>query len=139
MNWCRDIHSSSSLMTISVTMLTTSIYNYKHNYNLETFATHEYHKFVTQVDKSFTTKIWHLCIYMHLASLPRSISIKCFMRGTILFKWPWRCRAHLSVIWIILSRNMLVFFIRDDWEAIYLCFFAFNFLSSVLVLFLNMF
>jgi hypothetical protein len=47
--------------------------------------------------------------------------------------------AHLCVIWIVLLRNMLVFSIKDDWEVIYLCFFAFNFLDNVLVLFLTMF
>jgi hypothetical protein len=42
------------------------------------------------------------------------------------------------VIWIILSRNMLVFSTINNWEVNYPCFFAFIFLGSILVLFLSM-
>jgi hypothetical protein len=42
------------------------------------------------------------------------------------------------MIWIVLSRNMLVFFTIDDWEIIYPCFFLFNFLDNILVFFLSM-
>jgi len=41
------------------------------------------------------------------------------------------------VIWIVLLRNMFVFSTKDDWEVIYFCFFAFNFLGNMLVLFLS--
>jgi hypothetical protein len=41
-----------------------------------------------------------------------------------------KCMVHPSVIWIILSGNVLVFSMRDDWEVIYPCLFAFNFSES---------
>jgi hypothetical protein len=62
-------------------------------------------------------------------------SIDGFMRGTILFPWPWRCTSHFGVIWIVSLRSVFVFFTIDDWEVLYL--FAFNFLGNVLVLHLN--
>jgi hypothetical protein len=56
------------------------------------------------------------------------------MRGTILFRWPWRCTAHSGAIWIISLGCVLVFSTIDDQEVIYPCFFAFNFSGNVLVL-----
>ncbi len=73
----------------------------------------------------------------NLAPLLRSASIEGFMKGTILFQWPWRCTAHLGVIWIVSSRSVLIFFMIDDRKVIYPCLFRFNFLGNVLVLFFN--
>jgi hypothetical protein len=41
---------------------------------------------------------------------------------------------HLSVIRIVLSRNVFVFSMINDYEVIYPCLFAFNFLNNMLVL-----
>jgi hypothetical protein len=46
--------------------------------------------------------------------------------------------AHPGMIWIVSSRNVLVFFMIGDWEVIYPCFFAFNFLGSMLIFLFNM-
>jgi hypothetical protein len=67
--------------------------------------------------------------------LLRSANIESFMKDTILFRWPWRCMAHLGMmIWIVSLGSVLAFSIIDDQEVIYPCLFAFNFLSNVLVL-----
>ncbi len=58
--------------------------------------------------------------------------------GIILFRWSWRCIAHLGMIWIVSSGSVLVFSMIDDWEVIDLCLFTFSFLSYALVLFFNM-
>jgi hypothetical protein len=47
--------------------------------------------------------------------------------------------VHLGVIWIISLRNVPIFSTINDHEVIYLCLFAFNFLSNMLVLFFNAF
>ncbi len=70
----------------------------------------------------------------NLTPLLRFASIEGFIRGTILFRWPWRCMAHLSVILIISSRNVPIFSMIDDQKVIYPCLFVFNFLGNVLVL-----
>jgi len=45
-----------------------------------------------------------------------------------------------DMIWIVSLGNVLIFFMIDDYEVIYLNLFAFNFsTNNVLVLFLNMF
>jgi hypothetical protein len=44
---------------------------------------------------------------------------------------------HMSMIWILSSRNVFIFSMIDDYEVIYPYLFTFNFLSSVLVLFSN--
>jgi len=46
--------------------------------------------------------------------------------------------VHPDVIWIISLGSVFVFSMIDDWEVIYPFLFAFNFLSNMLVLFLNM-
>jgi hypothetical protein len=38
------------------------------------------------------------------------IQIKCFMKGTTLFRWPWKCMPHLGVIRIVSSKNVPIFF-----------------------------
>jgi hypothetical protein len=75
----------------------------------------------------------------NLAPLLRPTNIEGFVRGTILFWWPWRCMTHPSMTFIISLRNMFVFSTIDDYKVIYPCFFAFNFSSNVLVLFFNVF
>jgi len=67
----------------------------------------------------------------NLTPLLRSGNIKGFMRGTILFQWPWRCMAHSNMIWIISLGSVAIFSTIDDWEIIYPCLFTFNFLGSV--------
>jgi hypothetical protein len=74
----------------------------------------------------------------NLESLLRSASIEGFMKGTTLFRWPWRCTMHSSVIWIVSLGSVLVFFMTDNREVNYPCFFAFKLLGSVLVLLFNM-
>ncbi len=73
----------------------------------------------------------------NLTPLLRSTSIKVFMKGITLFWWSWRCMGHLGMIWIISSRSVLVFSTIDNQKVIYLWFFAFDFSSSVLILFFN--
>jgi hypothetical protein len=46
--------------------------------------------------------------------------------------------AHLGVIWIISSRNVLVFSTIDNQNVIYPYLFAFSFSSSMLILLFNM-
>jgi hypothetical protein len=43
------------------------------------------------------------------------------MKGTTLLQWPWRCMAHLSVIWIVSLGSVPVFSTIDNWEVIYPC------------------
>jgi hypothetical protein len=86
--------------------------------------------------------VWVSLVNQHvqlwnLVPLLRSTSIEGFMRGTTLFWWPWRCMAHPSVIWIVSLRNVFIFSTIDGRKVIYPCFFAFNFLSNVLVLLFN--
>jgi hypothetical protein len=45
--------------------------------------------------------------------------------------------THMDVIWIILSKSVIIFFMIN--EIIYFYFFAFNFSSNVLVLLFNKF
>ncbi len=71
----------------------------------------------------------------NLMPLLKFANIKGFMKGTILFWWSWRCMMLLGVIWIVSLRRVLVFSMIDNWEVIYPCFFAFNSLNNVLVLF----
>ncbi len=59
------------------------------------------------------------------------------MRGTILFRWPCRCMAHLGMIWIVSSRGVFVFSTIGDREVIYPCLFTFNFSNNMLVLLFN--
>jgi hypothetical protein len=73
-----------------------------------------------------------------LSTIAKIFKYKRFHEGTILFRWPWRCRTHLGVIWIISLGNVLVFSIINDWEVIYLCLFAFSFLGYTLLLFFSM-
>ncbi len=72
-----------------------------------------------------------------LSTIAKICKYKRFHEGTILFRWPWRCTAHLGVIRIISSGNVLVFSMINDWEVIYLCLFAFSFLGYTLVLFFS--
>ncbi len=73
----------------------------------------------------------------NLMPLLRSSSIKGFMRGTILFPWPWRCTTPSSMIWIVSSGSVPIFSTIDDWEVIYPSLFTFNFSSNVLILLFN--
>ncbi len=75
----------------------------------------------------------------NLMPLLRCTSIKVFMRGTILFRWPWRCIIHLGTICIVSSRSVHVFSTINDQEVICPCLFAFNLLGNMLLLFFNMF
>jgi hypothetical protein len=65
-------------------------------------------------------------------------SIEGFMKGINLFWWPWRCTTHLGMIWIISLGSVFIFFMMDDQEVIYLCFFSFNFSGCVLILLFSM-
>jgi tRNA U38,U39,U40 pseudouridine synthase TruA len=49
------------------------------------------------------------------------------------------CIVHLSMIWIVSSKYVLVFSTINDWKFIYLCIFAINFLNNVLMLFFKVF
>jgi hypothetical protein len=66
----------------------------------------------------------------NLASLLRFASIKGFMKGTILFQWPWMCTTHLSVIWIV-SSSVPIFSMINDQEVIYPCLFVINFSNNM--------
>jgi len=46
--------------------------------------------------------------------------------------------VHLGLIWIVSSGSVPIFSTIDDQKVIYFCFFAFNFLGNMLVLFFNM-
>jgi hypothetical protein len=46
---------------------------------------------------------------------------------------------HPNVIWIVSSRNVLVFSTIDDYEVISPCLFVVNFSSNVFVLLFNVF
>jgi hypothetical protein len=56
----------------------------------------------------------------NLIPLLKSTNIKGFMRGT----------THLGMIWIVSSRNVLVFSTINNWEVIYSCLFAINFKTT---------
>ncbi len=47
------------------------------------------------------------------------------MKGTFLFRWPWRCMVHLSVLWIISPKNMFIFSTIYDWKVFFFFFFFF--------------
>jgi hypothetical protein len=72
---------------------------------------------------------------------PSTIAKICKYKGlhedTTLSRSPWRCTVNFYMIWIISSRNVLLFFIIHDREVIYLCLFAFNFSGSMLISFFN--
>ncbi len=59
-------------------------------------------------------------------------SIESFMRGIILFQWPWRCTVHLTVIWIVSSENVFVCSMINNHKLIYPCLFAFSFSNNAL-------
>jgi len=74
-----------------------------------------------------------------LNKLLKFASIKGFMKGTTLFRWPWKYMVHPSMIWIVSSGSVPIFSTIDDPEIIYPYIFAFNFSSSMLVLIFSMF
>jgi hypothetical protein len=39
---------------------------------------------------------------------------KGFMKGTILFQWPWRCTTHPHMIWIVSLGSVLIFCIINN-------------------------
>jgi hypothetical protein len=87
--------------------------------------------------------LWGSLIDQHvqlqnLAPFLKSTNIESFKRGTILFQWPWKCTTQSGVIWIISSRNMLIFSTIDNQKVIYPCLFAINFSSNMLILLSNM-
>jgi hypothetical protein len=49
-----------------------------------------------------------------------------------------KCITHSGMLWIVSSGSVLVFSTIFDQEIIYLCFFAFNFSSNMLILLFNM-
>jgi len=59
--------------------------------------------------------------------LLRSTSIGGFIKGTILFQWPWKCMTHSGVIWIVSSRNVPIFSTIDNQKVIYPYLFAIYF------------
>jgi hypothetical protein len=73
----------------------------------------------------------------NLTTLWRFANIKGFIKGTILFQWPWMCRMHPSMKWIISSTNVLVFSTIGDRKVIYPCLFIITFWSNVLILLFN--
>ncbi len=75
----------------------------------------------------------------NLTPLLRFANIKGFTWGINLFQWPWKCTTHSGVIWIVSSKNVLVFFTIDDQKVIYPCFFAFKFSNNMLVLIFSVF
>ncbi len=50
-----------------------------------------------------------------------------FVRGTILFQWPWRCTEHPNMIWIIPLRSVPIFSTIDNRKVIYSFFFYIQF------------
>jgi hypothetical protein len=60
------------------------------------------------------------------ATMKLSASIEGFMRGTTLFRWPWRCTSHLGMIWIVSPGNAFMFFTINNWEVIYFITFDFE-------------
>jgi hypothetical protein len=110
--------------------------------------------YITQKTKSLLLMWWLLTWYgkqwlrmslvnkqvqlLNLAPLLISTSIKGFMRGTTLFRRPWRCTLHLGGIWII-SSSVPIFSTIGNWKVIYPYLFKFNFLGNLLVLLFNMF
>ncbi len=80
---------------------------------------------------------WPIGVTVELSALLKSASIEGFMKGIILFWWSWRCTIHPGVIWIVSLESVLIFFMINNWEVIYLCLFAFNFSNSVLILLFN--
>ncbi len=106
------------------------------------YMTWKYQAFITNVvvndlpQKTMAANIisWPIgAQFWNLMSLLKSTSIESFMRGTTLFRWPWRCTTYASMIWIVSSKNVLVFSMIDNQKII--CLFAFNFSSSMLLLF----
>jgi hypothetical protein len=62
----------------------------------------------------------------NLLPLLKFASVKGFRKGTILFRWPWRCITHPSMIWIVSSRSVFIFSTIDDYKVI-----IFVFLHSI--------
>jgi hypothetical protein len=81
---------------------------------------------------------WSTNVVMEFNAIIKIRKYKGFMRGTTLFQWPWRCITPLGMIWIVSLRSVPIFFMIDNQEVIYPCFYTFNFLSNMLILFLNM-
>jgi hypothetical protein len=70
----------------------------------------------------------------------KSTNMEGFVRGTILFQWPWRCTEHPNMIWIISLRSVPIFSTIDNRKVIYSFFFTFNFfLQHVGITLNNMF
>ncbi len=74
------------------------------------------------------------CVAIQLNTLLRSTNIKGFMRGTILFQWPWRCTMHPNVILIVSLGSLSIFSTIHNQKVIYPYLFAFKFSSNMLVL-----
>jgi hypothetical protein len=79
------------------------------------------------------------CVVIKLNAITKIHKYRGFHEGHNLFKWPWRCTTHPSMIWIISSRNVPIFSTIDDQKIIYPYLFAFIFSSNMLVLPFNMF
>ncbi len=73
----------------------------------------------------------------NLTPLLKFASIEGFMKGTILFRWPWKCMAHPGVTWIVSLGSAHLFHDRQSEDHLSFFIFAFNFLSDVLVLLFN--
>jgi hypothetical protein len=73
----------------------------------------------------------------NLTPLLKFTNIKGFIRGTTLFRWPWRCTTHTILIWIVSSRSVFMFSMINNWEIICPCLFAFSFSNNVLILLFN--
>jgi hypothetical protein len=56
----------------------------------------------------------------NLTPLLRSRNVKGFMRGTTLFRWPWRCMMHSSMIWIVSLGSVPVFSIEKSFILVFL-------------------
>jgi hypothetical protein len=68
-----------------------------------------------------------------LSTIAKICKYNRFHEGTILFRWPWKCTAHLGMIWIISSGNVLIYSMINDWEVIYFFLYVFSFLGYTLV------
>jgi hypothetical protein len=64
---------------------------------------------------------WPIDVVVKLNAMLKSASIESFMRGTILFWWPWKCTTHLGMIGIVSLESVHVFSMIDNREVIYPC------------------
>jgi hypothetical protein len=94
---------------------------------------------VVVTNLTWETTIWNVINQPTSAVVKPNVIVKIrkyngLHEGHHLCRWPWRCTAYSSVIWIVSLENVLIFSMINDQEVIHPCLFTFNFSGNMLVL-----